>query len=307
MTRWVKNAFAMAALCAAAMAWATLPQAPKAPSSDEQAALAADRSFVLAVSKSNTATLDKLLDADFTWTDANGKTLTRAEVLGHVPKPLIDPGLDPEFQSPGSGPLGSRTSALLALENYHNYGEVEVIQVKRFRDNVLRVWVKRPAGWRQLVYQEVRLMDTPPVATPGTGQTCENPCKAVPYQPKSQNERDVLAGYMALQTYTVTHDSANWGKYVADEFAAANSNSNQTLDKRGRMEDLERSKMAGYSPMPVVQMRIFDFGNAAILVTQHQPERGKPVHITRVWIKRDAKWLEAASYQTRIESAPAKP
>ena len=79
------------------------------------------------------------------------------------------------------------------------------------------------------------------------------------------------------------------------------------LDKYGRMEDLERNKMAGYSPMPVVKMQVFDFGNSAVLVTEHQPEHGKPVHITRMWIERDGHWMEAASYQTRIQAAPAKP
>lgn len=95
-------------------------------------------------------------------------------------------------------------------------------------------------------------MDTAPATAVGTGKTCENPCKTVPYTAKNTNEKDVLAAYVALQTATVLHDSVTWGKYVADEFRAANSNSNQVLDKQGRMADLERSKMAGYSPMPVV-------------------------------------------------------
>jgi hypothetical protein len=187
------------------------------------------------------------------------------------------------------------------------YGQVEMIQAHRGREHILRVWVKRAAGWRQLVYQEVRLMDTEPVVAPGTGAACENPCKTVPYQPKSESERRAITAYMALQAATVARDSAAWGTYVADEFAAANSNSNKVLDKRTRMEDLERNKMAGYSPMPVVKMQVFDFGNAAVLVTEHQPEHGKPVHITRMWIERNGKWLEAASYQTRIQAAPAKP
>lgn len=111
---------------------------------------------------------------------------------------------------------------------------------------------------------------------------------------------------MALQTATVYHNSADWGKYVADEFSAASSNSNKVLDKQGRMADLERSKMAGYAPMPVEKLQLFDFAEAVVLESQHQPLSGKPVHITRLWIKRDGKWLEAVSYQTRIEAAPAK-
>ena len=35
----------------------------------------------------------------------------------------------------------------------------------------------------------------------------------------------------------------------------------------------------------------------------HRPDRGKPLHVTRVWIERSGKWVEAPSYQTSIQSA----
>jgi Domain of unknown function (DUF4440) len=252
----------------------------------EQRALAADRAFVEAAAKSDAAALDSLLDARFTWTDASGKTLTRQEFLQQMPKPAIT---DPNAQNTA-----------------HNYGSVESIQIHSDKDHALHVWVNRSNGWRLLVYQEVHLLDTPPTPTPGTRAACENPCKTMPFDPKTSNERDVIAGFQSLQTYTVAHDAKNWGLYVADEFEAANSNSDQTLTKTGRMEDLARSKMAGYTPMPVVEMRVIDLGTAALLISKHQPEQGKPVHITRVWIKRGGHWMEAASYQTRIEDAPAR-
>jgi hypothetical protein len=180
-----------------------------------------------------------------------------------------------------------------------------MIQAHGDREHILRIWAKRPAGWRALVYQEVRLLNVEPPVNPGTGGTCVNPCTELPYQPKSDSERGAVTAYMALQKATVERNSADWGLYVADEFAAANSNSNKVLSRTVRMEDLERNKMAGYTPMPIVDMQVYDFGNAAVLVTKHQPVRGKPVHITRMWIERDGKWLEAASYQTRIQAAPA--
>jgi hypothetical protein len=261
---------------------------------------------VEAAAKSDTAALDKLLDVRFTWTDASGKTLTRKEVLQQVPKPAIAMS-DAGAQGTGdSGPAGARDFPdLIPLEVFHSYGSLEVIQVHSGKDHALHIWVNRSAGWRLLLYQEVRLLDEAPAAAPGIRAACENPCKTMPFEPKTQNERDVIAGFMSLQTYTVAHDAANWGKYVADEFEAANSNSDQTLTKRGRMEDLARSKMAGYTPMPVVEMRVLDLGNAAILISKHQPEHANPVHITRVWIKRGGHWMEAASYQTRIEGAAA--
>ena len=262
------------------------PQNPQGQKDFEQRALAADRTFMEALTKPDTAALDKLLDARFTWTDANGKTLTRQEVLQQMPKPAItDAG---------------------AQSTMHNYGSLESIQIHSGKDHALHVWVNRSSGWRLLIYQEVHLLDAPPPPSAVTRAACDNPCKSMPFDPKTPNERDVTAGFMALQTYTVAHDAKNWGTYVADEFEAANSNSDQTLTKRGRMEDLARSKMAGYTPMPVVEMRVFDFGTAAILVSKHQPQNAKPVHITRVWVKRGGHWMEAASYQTRIEDAAAR-
>ena len=279
----------LAIFCTAAI---TLGAPVNAAATAEQDALQADSSFVQALAKGDKAEVGKLLDPEFTWTDANGHTLKREQVLRELPKPAI--GVE----------TGKETSATLIK---HNYGNLEAIQQRSGRDNVLRVWVKRPDGWRQLVYQEARLLDTAPTAPPGTGADCENPCKSLPYQPKNANERAVLKSFQELQAATVAQDSAIWGQHVADEFSAANSNSDQVLTKQGRMSDLEHKKMAGYSPMPVQSMRLFDFGDAFVLQSDHQPQHGKPVHITRVWIKRDGRWQEAASYQTRVDAAPAMP
>jgi hypothetical protein len=255
---------------------------------DDQAALQADHAFVEAAAKADTSTLAQLLDTDLTWTDAAGRVLTRSEVLRHVPRPLI-----------------ANQSKARITEN--DYGRVEMVQVHRGRDNVLRVWVRRPEGWRVIVYQEVRLRNTPPKITPSTGKTCDNPCKTLPYQPKNENERAVIKAFMALQTATMLHDTTTWAKYVADEFTGASSNSNKLISKTIRIADLKRSRMAGYAPMPIVTMCVYDLGNVAILVTHHQPVNSGPVHITRVWIKRNGHWLEAASYMTRVPAGQAKP
>lgn len=299
MNRRLKNVVMITSLGAAMVTASFLPRLLASPSAVQQAsvgqqgqkdfeqrAFAADRAFVEAATRSDTAALDKMLDVRFTWTDANGNTLTRQEVLRQAPKPAI--------------------SDEAAQATAHNYASLESIQVHSGKDHALHVWVNRSTGWRLLLYQEVHLLDEPPAPTPATRAACENPCKTIPYQPKTQNERDVLSGFQSLQTYTVAHDAKKWGIYVADEFEAANSNSDQTLTKQGRMADLQRSKMAGYTPMPVVEMRVLDFGMAAILISKHQPPNAKPVHITRVWVKRGSNWMEAASYQTRIEDAPIR-
>jgi hypothetical protein len=264
------------------------PAAPADPPGGDPEAAKADHAFAMAVTNADQAGLGALLDAEFTWTDAAGKTFTRAQVLSHTPTPAI-----------------TDESAAQIVER--NYGGVEMVQAHNGRANIMRLWARRPSGWRLLVYQEATLLDGPAKPVTGTAATCDNPCKSLPYKPKNDNERDVLNGYMALQTATVYHNSEEWGKYVADEFSAASSNSNKVLDKKTRMADLERSKMAGYAPVPAVTIKLFDFGDTFILASLHQPLSGKPMHIIRLWNKRGGHWMEVASYQTQVQDAAAKP
>src|SRR5882762_1721361 len=56
---------------------------------DDQSLLQADHEFVQAAAKGDTATLGRVLDADFAWTDADGKTRTKAEVLTSLPAPAL--------------------------------------------------------------------------------------------------------------------------------------------------------------------------------------------------------------------------
>ncbi len=91
---------------------------------------------------------------------------------------------------------------------------------------------------------EVMSLDVPP-SLPGAGKDCENPCKAVPYQPKNPTEQQVVTAYSKLETAAMAHNSAVFATLVADEFVAASSNSNKLYDKRGRMDDFDLAKMAG--------------------------------------------------------------
>jgi hypothetical protein len=255
---------------------------------DAEALLQADHAFEQAFDKGDKTAAGKLLDVAFTWTDADGKIATRAQVL----------------QSLGSGAgrkpaLGGESSEV----KEYPYGPVGVVQANGGKMHVLRVWVKRPAGWRALVYQEVKSLDAPLAVTPGAGKVCENPCKSVPYRPKTAEEKAVIASYMGLETAAVAHSAADWSEHVADEFAAASSNSDRLFDKPTRVAALEREKMGGLSPTPMVSARLFDFGEAVVMISRHKPDRGKPLHVTRVWIKRDGKWVETLSYQTAIQGA----
>lgn len=271
-----------------AMAMLHIPAVMGDESAEQQAVLRANGVLKEALEKGDKKQAGELLDADFSWTDSAGKLQTKEQVLQmlgtkEAPKPAIE---------------GTRVPA-----KQLNYGQVGVIEENSGRLHAVHVWVKRPAGWRELVYQEVKALDAPAVTTPGAGKNCENPCSNIPFEPKNDAERGVVAGYVALETAAVTHDAAGWASHVGDEFVAASSNSDQLLDKKSRVAGLEREKMGGLAPTALVSARMFDFGDAVVMTSLHQPERGNHLHVTRVWVKRDGKWLEMLSYQTAIQGS----
>ena len=250
------------------------------------AVLAADRDFTQSAAKSDTAALGKLLDTDFVWIDVSGKKVNRAQVLGSVPKLIIN------RQAP---------------ENRHDfdYRQVTVVQTDNGKMHVLRVWVKRPAGWRALVYQEVQSLDAPPKTTPSASQDCKNPCKSVGYTPKTETERAIITAYEGLETSAMTHNAADWDAHTGEEFIAASSYSDRLLDKPTRLGELKRANMAGLAPTPLVSGRLFVFGDAAVLWSHHVANQAKPLEVTRVFVKRDGKWVEVVSYQTAVQGGGA--
>ena len=262
---------------------------PVAAAADDPSILQADREFVQAAGRGDTATAGRVLDADFTWTDADGKTRSRAEVLDSLPTPA----------------LGDESRALV---KQRTYGQVGALMSARDKAHVLRLWVHRPAGWRLLVYHEVVLgRQTPAPSGPGV-RDCENPCKTLPYKPRNEAEQGVVASWQALETGVTNHDSAAWATHVAEEFVMLGSSNDHPLTKADRMATLNLQKQTGFgsAPSPLVSAQMFDFGDAVVMTCQHQPYTGKPVHVSRLWIKRNGRWVMSISYQTTMQAAPAK-
>jgi len=264
--------------------WATLLFA-EAP---DQGMLQADRAFVEAAASADKPAFEKLLDAEFSWTDAAGKTLTRAEVLRDPPK------------------LAFTNESQAQIKQY-TYGELGDVQADLGRAHALRVWAKRAGGWKAIVYQEVLSLDAPPSFAPGAGKDCQNPCKSVPFKPSNETERQVIMAYSKLETAATSRNSAVFGTVVADEFVAISSNSDKISDKRGRMEDFDHAKNGGVAPTPLISARMFDLGDAVLMTSEHQPDGGKPLRVTRVWVRRAGSWVETLSYQTSVKGMAAAP
>jgi hypothetical protein len=255
----------------------------------DPAVMQADRAFLQAAAKGDGAALGKILDAEFTWTDADGKTLTAEEVLRAVPK----------------NALGDESGAEVSERTY---GQVGAVQASRGKAHILRMWVQRPGGWRLLVYHEVKQLEQPSTSQGSGVKECENPCKTVPFKPANEAEQAIIASWQALETGVTAHDAEAWAPHIADEFVQISSNNDHVISKSGRIETLNKQKASGVgsAPTPLVSATMFDFGDAVIMTCLHQPYSGKPIHVSRLWIKRDGKWIMSISYQTTIQAAAPK-
>jgi hypothetical protein len=249
--------------------------------------LAADTALTQALAGANAWAALALIDEDVTWTDASGRTIGKAHMAQTFPTPAI----------------GDESGADVRRFNYTRVG---VVQIHTDRQHSLRVWVQRPEGWRLFVYHEVQSLAAPPTSTPGTGKECINPCRTVPYEPANENERAVIAAFMALETASHAADVANWGTHVADEFILVSSNSDRTFTKAERIEGLRKSTFGGVSPTELVSARLFDFDDAVVMRSQQRPVNGAPLQISRVWVNRGGTWASTLSYQTSIQAAVSR-
>jgi hypothetical protein len=262
---------------------------------EQQALLQADRA-AFPPEASSIKLDDDLLDPDFTWTDSSGNTLYKNGIVQTFRSGKELP-LEAHIAASGAAAaLGvSRTTA-------HVYGQIGLVQESRGKVYVLRIWIKRDASWRLLIYQAVST-GAQPTAEP-VHKTCENPCNTVPFEPQNKDEGAVILAYQAVERAVEAQDSAAWAAHIADEFFAVTSNSDRPLDKATRMAGLDNQKVGGIAPFPLVAARMFEFADAMVMTSVQQPQSGGlALHVTRVWFKRNGAWLEAYSYQTTIRAA----
>ena len=286
MKRFARNAFVLGIMCAGILV--LLAGRPAAAAGNEAAVLQSDKAFLKALGNHDQAGVSKLLDKDFLWTDSAGETTAKDKVLAALPTPM----------------MGDESGAQVSERTY---GEAAGVQVSNGKQHVLRIWVKRPEGWRLLVYQEIKQADVAPTPGPTTNE-CINPCKTVPYTPKNEEEAGVIKSWSALETAVLNHDPKGWDPHFLDEFVLVSSNGTQVQTKADRLATLSKPGI-GPAPGGLVHGQMFDFPGdkpeTIVMIATAQSYSGKPNHISRIWVKRDGMWKMAFSYQTTIQSAPS--
>ena len=245
-----------------------------------------DRTLVTALAAGDAAAASTAFDDELTWVDCNGRIFDKQLAANALPAPLLgdEAGLAPSVR---------------------HYGEVVAVAVERGKEFVLRVWVKRAAGWRLIAYHEVS--QALPAAPHGPGRKeWDNPCHVLPYDPRTADERDCLASWQQLEIAVMHHEPEVWAEHVADEFLVVGAaRRHSKADRKAVLAEQKRNN-ANSAPAPLVSARLFSFGDAMVMLCEHQPFHGKAARVSRVFVKRDGRWLMAVSFQTTRQDAEVK-
>jgi hypothetical protein len=260
---------------------------------DEQAAKDADRTFTANLDKGDQKAVGGMLDRRFTWTNTEGLPRNRRDTIKDFAALAAASKGDSDVQT-------------------HFYGRVLTVRGAHNDARFLRVFVKRRHGWKAFL-----LLETPMPAggapasveqAAGAGD-CDNPCRTVPYTPKSQMDKDILAAWQNTKMLEWKPDSAQWATFIADEFMIINNTTIRNKDQRVAIAKRQQEAGTGAPGDPVTAMRIYDFGtNSAVMTSQHTPYRGgRPYANVRIWVLRDGRWQLALSQQVAIQSAATMP
>ncbi len=271
-----------------------------AVSEDEQAVLNADRALAEALGKGDKIAVGKLLDANFEWTDTEGATRVKGQVLQNLSLLAAD----------------TKSSSDTTL---HYYGQVALLLGIEHNPRFSHIWVKRPEGWRAFIYfdtptpppgsaaQSVSVSAFNPGGLPvGSTAECENPCRTIPYKPTTAADRDVLAAWQKQKMAEWFPDSQaridDWVAHASDDLVIFIP-STSTRYKADRLAELIKQKEAGARVTPggpIDSMRMYDFGETVIYTAYQHQMNGTPYYAVRVWLHQGGAWKIALSQQTNI-------
>ncbi|MGH9678426.1 MAG: nuclear transport factor 2 family protein [Candidatus Acidiferrales bacterium] len=256
--------------------------------SDRQAILAADYSLEEAIAKGNRAGVEQLLDANFEWTAPTGKTWTRAEVLQNV---RVLTGENGDLDQSG------------LTERYYS-GQVGVLYRLTHEPRYTHIWVKRPVGWRAFIFfdtpnpppgrSEPAPDPRPDLKDPEATTNCINPCKSVPWTPKTEQEKEVIASWQRQKETERLPDSQEainaWATRSHDDGMLIYP-AQVTHYQAYRLSDLIRMWKNGVRAPGgpyVVSMHMYTFGKDCVIFTAHQhPSEHvtKPdTYAVRIWV-----------------------
>lgn len=233
-----------------------------------------------ALGKGDAATLDQLMDPEFSWVTPAGVLRAKSSILAMPQQPIAHDAAAIAGRAARS--LGSR---------------IVVVQYHAGKAHAMHVWARRGADWRLLHINEV--VEGPRVVYAGTtlgGAECINPCKVVPFVPATPNEKAVMESWQAQQS-----SPELWARHIPDDNVARTSNGTYTKADRIAVQQEQTKAGVKAAAGPLTYARIWEFGDSALMLALQPRAVGKPFWGSRVFELRSGTWVMAESYQTTIQ------
>ena len=256
----------------------------------ETSAVQADRALGAAFEKGDSAAVNKLLDAEFTWIDTDGIMYERPDALRAGLKPLVP-----------------NASDVKTIE--HKYADGKVVWVQNNLGNkwAAHIWVQRPAGWRLLHANEIATRPADPIANvrPDYAVPCINPCKEVPYKPISASEQAALA---AWQDQEGANGPGHHDMHIGDNVVVISSTTTTPRPSATAPGPTPVNPAAANRPpvgaAPALWVRTWDFGDAVVAIMIQPTYGGKAYWSSRIFGNHNGFWKMEESYHTTIQASP---
>jgi hypothetical protein len=259
------------------------------PAADD-AAVQADKALAAAYDKGDNATVEKMLDAEFTWIDTDGIMMERPDVLRAGLKPLV--------------PMTAETKI---TEHKYANGKVVWIQDNVGNKYAAHIWVQRPAGWRLLHVNEIatRQPDGVPNFRAPYDIPCDNPCKMVPYKPLSASEQAALAAWQDQEGANGPghHDMHMGDNVVVIGSTTQNPRPSRTATGPTPVQPRQPGTFT-QGAAPAIWARTWDFGDAVVAIMVQPTYGGKAYWSTRIFGNHNGFWKMDESYHTTIQASP---
>lgn len=248
---------------------------------------AAQRAMEQAAAKSDSAAYGRFLTDDFTWTDRQGRTRARAEVLKTVaPSNPGDKVSEERCSVYGNGALCTGARHLAEPNADVRY---------------MRAWVKRGGRWQLAAHQGATIAPpaeptAPPAAAPAAGDAPVAPPATV----KGAAEKEILDALNALASANARADAAAFAQLVTDDFIGISAQG-QTRSKASRIEQLKSATAREPRPFSGQDLRIRFYDTLAVVTWRSGPS-GQTQNMA-VMVKEQGKWLRAGVIATNIEGS----
>src|SRR5262249_58279268 len=116
------------------------------------------------------------------------------------------------------------------------YGPIATVPGQRGNARFVRIWVKRTLGWRLFLLLDTPIPSQPPTQASveaGAGQgDCDNPCRALPYSPRSDTDNAIVAAWQQTKLLELNPNAEEVARYIADEFLIINNTTMRNREQR---------------------------------------------------------------------------